>query len=303
LLIEAIYIETSSKCNLSCSYCYRTRYSYASKNRHLSLRLFSKLINDLSCKKNALFGKDAPVMYLHGFGEPTLNPDLGRMIQAATDSHLFSNIRFVSNLQAIKPSGYYQYFETGLDLLYVSMDTVTQVDHKLKRKGTKSNNLLSVLSKIAIKYSNRLSIITVLSDQNISELTAIGELLSQLKISKWNIQLLNTGNGDFAIDAHLVTLLKKDLKKLFKDIDISFEEESLFACKQPFNTLVINSMGYFVPCCSMTNHEVKNFGNLLSEDVAQVWHGRRYLIFRKNFKAKRPAICKKCPYYGINHIE
>lgn len=299
-MIEAIYVETSSKCNLSCSYCYRTRHSYASKNKHFSSRLFSKLINDLGCKKNVLFGENTPVMYLHGFGEPTLNPDLGRMIQAATDSHLFSSIRFVSNLQAIKPSGYYQYFETGLDLLYISIDSVKQIDYKLKRKGTKSKDLLSALSKIAIEYSNRLSIITVLSDQNISELTAIGEFLNQLKISKWNIQLLNTGNVDFAVDAHLVTQLKKDLTKNFNDINISFEEESLFACEQPFNTLVINSMGYFVPCCSMTNHEVKNFGNLLKENVAQVWYGEKYVAFRTKFRKRRPVLCKQCPYYGID---
>ncbi|SLM30961.1 hypothetical protein MTBBW1_2560002 [Desulfamplus magnetovallimortis] len=317
--ISTIYVETSSKCNLSCSYCYRTSHDYESKNHNMPIVLFNKLISDFKINKKTLFRDSSPDIFLHGYGEPTLNPNLDKMVKTASDAKIFNHIRFVSNLQALPLKKYHRFFNMGLTGLYISLDCVTpdtkidynQTDYgqinydqiminnakKNIRTGTNLNKLMANISKLSESFADKLYIISVLTPDNFEEISRIGDFLQKNNILVWNIQLLNNRREKFSLNPMSVSKLKAKIQKKFSNMQINFEEESLLKCNQPFTTLMINSLGYFTPCCSMTNHEIIHFGNAGQKSAQSICFGEKYESFRQEFKKQRPRACEKCPYY------
>jgi radical SAM protein with 4Fe4S-binding SPASM domain len=297
-MIETLYVETSSRCNLACAYCYRTGREYASKNRDMPPALLQKLVADCCGQRERLFGALKPDIFLHSYGEPTLHPELAAMIRCAAQAGLFGNIRFVSNLQAVPPDTYRHYFDAGLTGLYVSLDTLNAEHLGQTRRGTDLPRLLDALAKLSEDHADRLCVISVLTPTTRHALPDVGALLSRHGIGVWNVQLLNTRNGRFGLDADTVSGIKEDLLGRFPALTIRFEEESLLSCRQPFTTLAVNAMGYLTPCCSLTNHEVIAFGNVGEAPLADLCHGEPYTAFRRHFREKRPPACAGCPYYG-----
>lgn len=296
-MIQAIYVETSSRCNLHCCYCYRSSRDYASKDRLMPLALFEKLVADLAAERQRLLGDSRPDIFLHGYGEPTLNPQLDRMVDVAAQSGLFHDIRFVSNLQARPPQAYHKYFQAGLTGLYVSLDSLKQEHVARTRRGTDVARLLDALATLAADYADRIWLISVLTPTNKDELPAVGEFLRRHGIATWNIQLLNTRKGRFGLDKDEVSRIKAGLVAAFPELTINFEEESLLACRQPFTTLTVNAAGYLTPCCSLTDHEVVHFGNLAEAGLGALYEGGAFSAFRELFDRKCPPACAGCPYY------
>lgn len=296
-MIRSIYVETSSRCNLACVYCYHTGQRYASRDKLLPVDMLAKLLTDALASREALFGAQKPDIFLHAYGEPTLHPQLADCVRLAADSGLFGAIRFVSNLQAVEPAAYEAYFEAGLTGLYVSLDTLRPEDLEQTRRGTNLEKLLAGLDVLARKHADALCVISVLSPTNKDMLPAVGAFLDERRIPVWNIQLLNTRQGRFGLDADAVADIKAALLTRFPGMRINFEEASLLHCRQPFNTLVVNAAGYLTPCCSLTNHEVVHFGNIAEADLATLWNGPAYAAFRETFARKAPPACAGCPYY------
>jgi len=295
-MIRSVYVESSSRCNLSCAYCYRTARSYESKNRDLPPALFDALLAGLAAMRTELPEQGAD-LFLHSFGEPTLNPALTGMIAKAAGSGLFGAIRFVSNLLATPPASYGGYFDAGLTGLYISLDTLAPGVIAATRRGTDLPLLLARLEELARAHAPRLSVITVLTPSNKGELPLLADFLRGLRIPVWNIQLLNTHQGGFGLEAGEVSRLKAGLAAHTEGMTVNFEEQSLLHCSQPFDTLAMNAMGYLVPCCSMTNHEVLHFGNIGQTPLAEIYNGEAYAGFRAGFRDNRPFACADCPYY------
>jgi len=296
-MIEALYVETSSLCNLSCVYCYRTGRDYSSKNRNMPLGLFKKIVADCVREREALFSGRKPDIFLHSYGEPTLNPHLEEMVATACGAQIFAQIRFVSNLLALAPERYRAFFDAGLTGLYFSLDSLDPGHVSATRRGTDLERLLESVTALAGDYADKLCPISVLTTVNKDELPRVGAFLHGLGMRTWNIQLLNTRKGRFGLDRDVVSRLKDELLRRFSGMTINFEEESIMACRQPFTTLEINAMGYLTPCCSMTNHDVTHFGNVAEASLAELCFGEAYAAFREEFRTRQPKACANCPYY------
>lgn len=298
-MIRAIYVETSSRCNLACAYCYRTGRTYASRDRLLPEALFDKFLADAAAGREALFGPTRPDLFLHGYGEPTLHPGLADFVGRAAGSGLFGAIRFVSNFQAVEPAAYEAYFRAGLSGLYVSLDTLRPGDLERTRRGTRLPRLLGAIEAVARDHAEALCVISVLTPDTRDALAAVGQWLRARRIPVWNVQLVNTRQGRFGLDAAEVARIKAETLAAFPELRINFEEQSLLRCNQPHDTLVLNAAGHLTPCCSMTNHEVVHFGRLDQADLASLWHGPAYAAFRDTFDRARPPACATCPYYPV----
>lgn len=290
--LETVYIETSSRCNLVCTYCYRTGNRYSTKNKLMGYDVFRKIIEEFP---NQIFKK--PMLFLHGYGEPTLNDQLVEMVRLAKSSGKFSSVNFVSNLLAVKKEKYHEYFEAGLTTLYISLDSLNEEKISLGRKGTYFAAFMESFSYIAEYYAKKITVITVLSSKNKDEIFSLHDFIRKNKITGWNIQLLNLRNGGFDISIEDVEFLINKLNKMKSAITINFEQEGQFKCQQPFTSMIFNADGYMTPCCSMTDSDRINFGNVKTETVCNLFSSVEFERFRARFSKQRPDICEKCPYY------
>ncbi|MFZ2602420.1 MAG: SPASM domain-containing protein, partial [Candidatus Omnitrophota bacterium] len=51
-------------------------------------------------------------------------------------------------------------------------------------------------------------------------------------------------------------------------------------CHVPWQSLVVNSDGWVVPCCS-DYFSVEKMDNVSVEDVDKIWHNNKYIKFRR----------------------
>ena len=77
---KKVYVEITNRCNLSCSFCSKTKRKY----RDLSIDEFRLIINKIKPYTDYI--------YLHVKGEPLLHKDLDDFLKICDDNKIFVNI-------------------------------------------------------------------------------------------------------------------------------------------------------------------------------------------------------------------
>lgn len=72
--LDWVQVEVTSRCNAACRYCPRAAYAGVWRSGDLEMPLFLELLDQV---------RPGTLVYLQGWGEPLLHPDLVRMVEAA----------------------------------------------------------------------------------------------------------------------------------------------------------------------------------------------------------------------------
>ena len=118
------YVETAMACNLRCPEC-----AIGSNETKRERGLLSK--NDF----NIIWSKIsdyAELVYLHKWGEPTMNPDLDYFIQEVSQS---AHSHIMTNGLLLNEEKLNGYLNSGLGTLIFSIDGVTQSTYEKYRVG------------------------------------------------------------------------------------------------------------------------------------------------------------------------
>ncbi|OGS40992.1 MAG: hypothetical protein A3J82_06810 [Elusimicrobia bacterium RIFOXYA2_FULL_69_6] len=170
-----VYIEPSSRCNLSCRTCIRQTWSEPQGD--MAPELFRKVVEDLR-----RFPGLASAM-LGGFGEPTLHPDILSMVAGLKT--LGVEVELVSNGTLLDEGMLAGLREAGLDRLWVSFDGTEGPGHEHIRQGAHFEGVVASLKRL--KAMNRgsqrpvpVGIAFVVTRRNVSDLGDLGRLARQV---------------------------------------------------------------------------------------------------------------------------
>jgi MoaA/NifB/PqqE/SkfB family radical SAM enzyme len=131
-----IQVEVTTRCNAACIYCPRTVYRDSWRNRSLPLALYERLV--------PAFGKTG-LVYLQGWGEPLLHPDLPAMVAMAKAAG--SRVGTTTNGVLLDASLARRLVESELDVITFSLAGTTAASNDRIRAGTRME---IVLEKIAL---------------------------------------------------------------------------------------------------------------------------------------------------------
>jgi MoaA/NifB/PqqE/SkfB family radical SAM enzyme len=99
------YVEVSGHCNLRCPSCPNGNYAEVQPKGYISLGLYREVLKKIAAESP---GRET-VLYLLNWGEPTLHPELPRLIEMARElglrPHLSSNLAAPKNLKDIVKAG------------------------------------------------------------------------------------------------------------------------------------------------------------------------------------------------------
>lgn len=262
------YVEIINTCNLSCSFCPKTKR----KPRAMSVEEFSCVLD-----------KVMPLtkyVYLHVVGEPTTHPQFEKIIQ-------------VGNVKGAKitvtTNG------TKLERLYnaVKDDPIYKVNVSLTMIGGNEVDVKEYVESVA-KYAKLLSSIGVI---------VVLRLWNKGGNDCKNgdaIAVLRENLGDFAFsDKGSV----KISERLYVEGDDAFEWDSeeekesgfCMALKDQFGVL---SDGTVVPCCIDHDGEI-NLGNAFTEDLGEILKSERAVALREGLK-RRVLVEERCKHCGFN---
>ena len=138
--LAKVYIEPTNRCNLTCSIC--IRQVWEEKQGRMSQATFNRVLDSL--------GKLSPIptVFFGGIGEPLSHPRTIEWIALAKE--LGARVELITNGTTLTEKRSKQIIDTGLDMLWVSIDGATPESYADIRLGAELHKVLDNVARLRI---------------------------------------------------------------------------------------------------------------------------------------------------------
>ena len=284
-MIKKAYFEITNVCNMNCSFCLGTKR----QKGFVSLENFERIAQKLSGK--------IPYLYLHLMGEPTVHPELSRILEMA-DSLGFKVI-ITTNGTTLAQKG---------DIL-LSSDAIYKVSislHSIEANGKEKEGMMHEYLDSCFDFCKRASekgIISVMrlwnldGDETIGENSDNPEILTQMRQyfgGKW----AKTRSGMRIDDKVFLEYGEKfDWPDPTKIPKLSESDDAKYFCHGLRDQIGILWNGDVVPCC-LDGEGTIVLGNLLDSTIEEILSSKQAKYFYDSFSAKKAPhpLCRTCGY-------
>lgn len=275
-------IEPCSLCNLRCVSC-NTHKVKTQEKRMMDLADFQTMINKI--KKIALRTS------LYDMGEPLLNRDIYKMIKYASDNKISTLIS--TNFNLFQKEHLEELFNSRLTVLEPCLDGFTQENYiKYRVGGDVERVKQSIKDVMRYKKENKakypiVDVQVVLFDHVKKELPLINKFLKDNRVDNITYRQENLG---------------------FNAPETGIEQNRPSQNKPCFWLylgMMIRPDGNVYPCCGR-DFDRFAYGNILKQDLNEIWNNKYYQFSRKLFQkgadlAYDPAMkdipCLTCPEF------
>lgn len=290
-----ITIEPTNICNLKCPVC-ETGSDIIKRPKGMIRFEDFKTIADKSYKYTN------SIMFYY-MGEPFLNNESYEMIKYAHDRGIYvTTCTNGSFIDAAKLIG------SGIDEVSFQIGGITEESHKIYRVGSSLNDIIQNIKdivhkkKVLKKTQPKIIIGLIVMKHNESQVGGFYKFAEELEVDESRIlyprvRTLEQGKQFLTVDE----------KYWFYDKE-SFEKDGLLKpkylphnrCNWMYFSTVVLCNGDVVPCCRDADADFV-MGNLLKENLASIWNGKRYRKFRREIRQSQNKIklCRLCSDFGI----
>ena len=287
-----VYIEPSGYCNLKCTFCPHGVEGNALKKNIMSVKLFQKLIDDLS-----VFPDPIKLLRICGNGEPLVNKDIVRMLQYTQERKFAKRIELVTN-GILLTTDLIKNLPRFLDRIIISIEGLFSEDYQ--RVCGKSINFQNLLDNLDDLYTCR------------RECTIHIKIYNEAVLSESKKTAFLNMFGDRCDEIYIEKIVP-----MWPQLDIArFPNEFRWGgkltkhqiCAQIFKGVQVQADGEVVPCC-VDWKRVNVLGNINKDSLYEIWHGERlrelqieHLIGNKS----KIEPCKDCTmndYCEVDNID
>lgn len=285
-------IETTNNCNMTCSMCPRTNLMER-EITYISDQVFNTVLDQAGphnredfeefkefirreygieenhCSEDAFyFHVVSNCITLHGYGEPIIDPNIVKRVQACTDRNLstyFSCVPANINIKRMV-----KLMEAGLSVIKFSIDALDDAAQKAIRG--RNNNFKKAFEKIVeiINYKNshpklKTTIVVTMISFSDSEAQLHKDFMDMWK--------------DYPVYAYIKS---QDNKWYFEKKEDAANRSHYMEqyCEYPWTSLTVMANGVVVPCTQDYNCEM-NMGNINDSSLKDIWNNNKYTELRK----------------------
>jgi len=285
-LPPAVSIELSTCCNLSCPECVTGSDTLTREKEYMDPVLAARLASEIS--GNALSA------WLYWQGEPMLHPQFFEIVR------LFRGMNPVisTNGHFLHSANCHNLATSGLKRIIISYDGVTPETYSIYRRGGDHAEVKQGIVRLAETFKKYTSPPVVelqflLGSHNEHEVAGAARFARSVnaRFSVKSMQVLNPERAErwmpvrssrarYEVQADRVTGCRAPER----------------GCLRMWTTAVVTVDGDVVPCCFDKN-ATHVMGNVKKQTFSEIWHGDRYMAFRKQVLLRRSSIdiCRDCP--------
>jgi len=278
---KTFMVETVLGCNLECPECAIGADIIQRKKGAMSYTEFVAIADKIK--------PHCDYLYLHIWGEPTLNRDIYKIIEHASS---FTRTNISTNANTLTDEKAELLIRSGVTDLIVSIDGFTQNTYEKYRAGGSASKALLALKKLTDinrRYGSKVDISPqyIVFKHNEHEINAFEKFCSSLELnpSFKAPYIRRDSTYQQSNDKRYQRPQYKDVKHL---------QEAMRSCGDPKEVFTILLDGTCVMCCY--DHDgITNYGNIFEENVINIWNSARYKEDRLNI------ITGNAPNYCINN--
>ncbi len=260
---SVLLIENTNCCNARCVMC--PRDTLTRKRGFMEFGLFEKIMNELAGARRK------PIVHLHGFGEPLLDPLLPERIRLAKACGI-EHTYIVTNGSLLFPETSRKIIDAGLDRIKISFYGTDEESYNATMRGLDFTVALQnvkdfmKIRKELQKRTPKLILQYLPQEANgakIKEFQALWRSLPDKKAGDClNISCLDNFGGG-------------------KSYNI-VGEKIVSVCFYPWTAMSVLWDGRAVTCCVDYNG-VQGVGDVNSQSIEEIWNGPVLSAIRRNF--------------------
>lgn len=284
-----LQVEPTNHCTLQCPLCPTGTRTSRRPQGHMTSALFRRILDD--CAPTLL------CVVFYGWGEPFLNPDLPRMIDACTRQGVRTVVS--TNGQSLqKPEEAESVVAAGLSALIVAVDGGTQETYERYRRGGLLERARLCMANVEEAKRRRraerpyTNLRAVLTQDAQAELPGLEALARDAGVNMFSCKTLGclVGREEFRQFEPETTELRR-----FQPGD-SPRAPSPFRCPFPFRQPTVFWDGTVVGCEFDYNLE-EPWGRIGEQPFREIWNSPRARALRNRLRRSDGAeFCHHCPY-------
>ena len=289
------HISPSGVCDLNCSLC--PVHDLTNRGQSLmSFEVYKKFIDEA--------GGTLLYVILWGWGEPLLNPDLPRMIAYTRDRGILTICS--TNLNRLAPVTARALVSSGLDVLIVALDGVTEETSGRLRPGSSAGRVVENLKLLLAERTRAgsakpfLNLRMVVSRENEAEVEAFRRLARELEVDMVSFKAFSTRQPGYADPNHDQAFAPKEEWFRWYEYQADFAvdpEHGRFDCRFPWTKPTLFPDGEMA-ICEFDFHSELPLGNIKDRSFDEIWFGPDARSIRNRFLRDRAglAFCRDCVY-------
>lgn len=294
------WMDICNFCNLRCPLCDTGRMALKRPQRMLTFEEFKPL-----------FAKIEPYaleVCLYNWGEPLLNKDVFRVIEHVTAHNVGTNLSTNFSL-TFTDQQLEALVRSGLEYLIVSLDGASQDVYEIYRRRGKFERVISNVQRL-IEIRRQLGSQTPLVEwqfivfkhnehqQDLAREMAGKIGFDRLRFTSPAMPYVDMFNMEVAAQFMPVNPdFWQYNPALIQNKDYIDEQ----VCHYLYRTAAINPDGGVTPCCFLHNTK-HDFGNLTTDDLAEMWNNDKYRSARSLYSRQPESglpktACNACPLF------
>lgn len=265
-------IETSSVCNLRCTFCDRQPLVHNEQQGRMSFDTFKHIMDQFAPED----GKRLWGMKLSYRGEPLLNKEISKMVRYAKERGVL-DIYFNTNGMLLTENISRELIEAHLDRISFSIDGTNADEYEAVRVGAKFKTVVSNIKKLR-------------------------ELRNEYHVTYPKIRIQTVKLPDLDLGKY-VSIWREYAEEVAA---LEYTDESVratgikenWACPQLWQRMTIEWDGSIYGC---NNDDLKGIclGNVWERSIYDCWHDQRLMEIRemhKKGKSHKVCACDGCPW-------
>lgn len=172
-----IYLEPTSRCNLSCRMC--IRYSWQEAQGTMSEATFERLMDGIQALP------EKPVIVFGGFGEPLFHPRIREMVRQA--KAVASRVKLITNGILFTEDLALEFIRLGVDRVWFSLDRLHADAYANGANPTQNIEKLNYLRYVHNARLPETGIVFVAARSNVNELPKLLHVASRYGISHYMV--------------------------------------------------------------------------------------------------------------------
>ena len=286
-----IQVEPSSLCNLKCPLCPIGTGTMKRQRGQMSFDLFQKILDET--------GEALVAVFLYSWGEPFLNKDLLRMVEACATRHICTLTDTNGHsLQTLDEA--LRVVDAGLSGVIIAMDGSTQEIYQTYRKSgdvEKVKRFTALLEEAKVKRgapTPYTCLRTVVTRENEGDVQNMEKLARDLGVNMFSYKTVGMQTRHQAFREYEPT---DGRMRRFEYEDSARRARPSIQCPFPFRQPTIFWDGTVVGCEYDYDLDMP-WGRIGEQPFAQIWNSSQAVELRRSIrKGTRGSFCRRvCPY-------
>jgi len=288
---NGLMIEPTNICNLNCPLCMAGSGLDKRPKGSMNFRQFKEVV---SPAKDFL-----EFIYLWGWGEPFLAPDIMEMIDYVGKKNIVVDVH--TNGTVLNKKIMDQFRGNPKVKITFSIDGATQKTYGYYRRGGQLREVLKNLSYlIKLKEKYKLSSITIIWQflimrTNEREISTVCQMAEEIGVDKLRLKTIGIGKKHPQYNDFM-----PDNRKYYRERKQPITRKECEFINPGCPYVLWN--GDVTPCCHDYTQDYL-MGNALGESLLGIWQNKKYSQFRKDYRKNINTLCNtKCKFKKTSQI-